>query len=64
MAQYEDEARDALLTEIRDHAHQADSAAELRLLAEAFALTVGNVAVSGVSTDRLVEVLAATGTRP
>ena len=59
MAQYEDEARDALLTEIRDHAHQADSAVERRLLAEAFALATGNVAVSGVSGERLGEVLAA-----
>lgn len=57
MAVLEDEARDALLTAIRDRAYQADDAAELRPLAEAFALVTGNVAAPGLSVDRLAEVL-------
>lgn len=53
----EDEARDALLTAIRDSAYHA-TGAELRPLAEAFALVTGNVAAPGLSADRLVEALA------
>lgn len=58
MGLYEDEARDALLIEIRDHARSASNA-ELRLLAEAFALVTGNVAASSVSAGRFAEALAA-----
>ena len=59
MAQFEDEARDALLNAIRDKADRSPTTAELRTLAEAFALTTGNVAVTGVSAERFAEALAA-----